>query len=316
LTSAFTCIGKAPDQNSEWEQKLGEVRSFLCQVLPLDKAAHFFELYSCHVNGRRGMPPDCIEARAYRKLLELEESILLWEEVQKEKDGEDNASSTTRPLIEKMKQVGFPGTERIQVFQDDSELQNLLSFLLKVSELTRLQRTGWVRFGVRDPETVAGHMFRMAVMAMLLEEGEDKKILNGSAVILSLVHDMAECIVGDITPEDNVSEEDKHNQEVEALLSLVKNLPTGRLSLEFFNAFERYEEQHPDDAMAHLTKDLDKFDMFMQAFEYEEKTKKGAFLQDFFSNKYVFKTEQVGKWNVFLREQRSKRAVAAAGASK
>ena len=63
---------------------------------------------------------------------------------------------------------------------------------MKVSELTRLKRTGWVRSGVRDPERVAGHMFRMALMALLLEEDSyDKRILNGSAVIVSLVHDIA-----------------------------------------------------------------------------------------------------------------------------
>ena len=49
-----------------------------------------------------------------------------------------------------------------------------------------------------------------------------------------------ECIVGDITPDDGVSKEDKHSQEMNAMTILVKNLPTGRVSLEFFNAFERY----------------------------------------------------------------------------
>ena len=85
-------------------------------------------------------------------------------------------------------------------------------------------------------------MFRMAVLALLLEEDNyDKRILNGSAVIISLVHDIAECIVGDITPSDGVSEEDKHLREINAMTALVKNLPTGRVSLEFFNAFERHE---------------------------------------------------------------------------
>ena len=143
LTSAFTCIGKEPDQNSEWSQKLNEVRKFLCETLPLEKAAELFELYSCHVNGRRGVKSDCIEARAYRKLLELEEAILLWEEIQKEdKDTESGASRTS--LLKKMKEVGFSGTEKIQLFEDVSELDNLLTFILKVSELTRLKRTGWV----------------------------------------------------------------------------------------------------------------------------------------------------------------------------
>ena len=38
------------------------------------------------------------------------------------------------------------------------------------------------------------------------------------------------------------TKEDKQTMETNAFLSLAKQLPTGRMSLEFFNAFERYEE--------------------------------------------------------------------------
>ena len=110
-----------PDQDSEWEHKLSEVRAHLCELLPLAKAAELFELYSCHVNARKGIKPNSVEARAYRKLLELEEAILLWEELQKEQ------KTSSKSLLTKMKEVGFPGMEKIQVFQDESELQNLLS---------------------------------------------------------------------------------------------------------------------------------------------------------------------------------------------
>ena len=49
---------------------------------------------------------------------------------------------------------------------------------------------------------ISGHMFRMAVMAVLFDEDiHDKKILNGKSMIISLLHDMGECIIGDITPE-------------------------------------------------------------------------------------------------------------------
>ena len=169
-----------------------------------------------------------MEARAYRKILELEEAILLWEEIQKE-----GGSKDTSILLRKMQEVGFPGTEKMQVFGDDTQLRDLLGFILKVSELTRLKRTGWIRSGIRDPETVAGHMFRMAVMALLLEENlhNDTLILNGSSAIVSLIHDMAECIVGDLVPDDPITPEEKHKQETEAMKTLVKDLPTGRMSL-------------------------------------------------------------------------------------
>ena len=35
-----------------------------------------------------------------------------------------------------------------------------------------------------------------------------------SCMKLALIHDMAECIVGDITPHDNVDKEEKHRREL------------------------------------------------------------------------------------------------------
>ena len=56
----------------------------------------------------------------------------------------------------------------------------------------------------------------------------------------------------------------------------------------------RYEEQKTGDIEAKITKDLDKFDMILQAWEYEKRDKKGQYLQQFFdSTSNVFKTTPV-----------------------
>ena len=41
---------------------------------------------------------------------------------------------------------------------------------------------------------------------------------------MALVHDLAECIVGDITPHCGVSKEDKHRMEDEAMEKICNNL--------------------------------------------------------------------------------------------
>lgn len=41
---------------------------------------------------------------------------------------------------------------------------------------------------------------------------------------MALVHDLAECIVGDITPHCGVAPEDKHRMEDEAMEEICKNL--------------------------------------------------------------------------------------------
>lgn len=46
--------------------------------------------------------------------------------------------------------------------------------------------------------------------------------------------------------------------------------------------FQEYENQETVEAKA--VKDLDKFDMILQAFEYEKEMMKPNFLQDFFDN--------------------------------
>jgi Predicted hydrolases of HD superfamily len=160
---------------------------------------------------------------------------------------------------------------------------------------------------VRDPERVAGHMFRMGMMAMILEDQKSEAILGGSAIILSIVHDIAECIVGDITPHDPVTPEEKHDKEMAAMKTLVEKLP-GPLAKDLYDAFSRYEFQPENDRSAIMTKDLDKFDMILQAMEYEEQApSRGAFLEDFFnSTKGVFQTERIKTLDKELRDYRAK----------
>ncbi|XP_072264959.1 5'-deoxynucleotidase HDDC2 isoform X3 [Pyxicephalus adspersus] len=88
--------------------------------------------------------------------------------------------------------------------------RNLLQFMKLLGQLKRTPRTGWVYRQVEKPESVSDHMYRMAVIAMLTA---DNKLNKDRCIRLALVHDMAESIVGDIAPADNVSKEEKHRKE-------------------------------------------------------------------------------------------------------
>merc|ERR1712073_124917 len=123
-------------------------------------------------------------------------------------------------------------------FSDSQDFQSLLTFIIKISTLRCLKRTGWVKREVFDPERVSGHMFRMGLMAILLENTSSQSIdkhldksslIGSSAAIVSVVHDIAECIVGDITPEE------KHKMEFDAIRTLVRNLPCSTHSKEIFD---------------------------------------------------------------------------------
>jgi putative hydrolase of HD superfamily len=84
--------------------------------------------------------------------------------------------------------------------------------------LKGLARAGWVRVGVDAPESVAAHSWGVAFLALLRCPRE---LDRGRVLALALLHDLAEARVGDITPHDGVTAEEKHRREREAAEELL-----------------------------------------------------------------------------------------------
>lgn len=116
-------------------------------------------------------------------------------------------------------------------------------------------RAGWIRAGVENPESVAAHSWGMALLATQLcpEELNLQRVLE-----LCILHDIAEVHVGDITPHDNVSPEEKHRLESEAIQ---------KMGIDATEAFAEYEAQQS--AESRFVRYLDKLDMALQAEIYE-----------------------------------------------
>ncbi|KAJ8020874.1 HD domain-containing protein 2 [Holothuria leucospilota] len=162
------------------------------------------------------------------------------------------------------------------------------------------KRTGWVERGVKDPESVADHMYRMAVMTMLI--GNKGDLDKERCMKLALVHDMAEAVVGDISPSQGITDEDKHRQEKEAITRMTDLLPE-EIGKEIFQLYEEYESRQTKEAK--FVKDLDMFDMIAQAYEYEKQEKRPRELQDFFnSTKGKFQHPEVKEWVEELNKER------------
>ena len=122
---------------------------------------------------------------------------------------------------------------------DDTQSDRLIEFLCLTGRLKTLPRRGWILNNrcIKNPEPIAGHMYRMAIMSMLFDDGDDNstnsnndnsmeptksttKLNAGKMIQLSLIHDMAECIVGDITPMDGIDADEKHRNELIAMEKL------------------------------------------------------------------------------------------------
>jgi len=149
-----------------------------------------------------------------------------------------------------------------------SAAASALDFLLLAQSLKRTPRTGWLRYGVERPESIADHMHRMGLMAMVAapEAGVDAS----AAIRMAIVHDVAEAIVGDITPHCNVSPEAKRAAEDAAIVRIREVLGgagCGRAGAEVEALWREYEAGASPVAV--LVKDLDKLEMIIQAHEYE-----------------------------------------------
>lgn len=101
-------------------------------------------------------------------------------------------------------------------------------------------------------------------MALVLSEVfnvDSDKLLK-----MAILHDIAECITGDITPHDGLSKEEKYEMEKQGIIKLFENIPNAPTYLDLWM---EYEEQ--DGIEARLVKSLDKFEMALSAIEYQDK---------------------------------------------
>ena len=127
--------------------------------------------------------------------------------------------------------------------------------LIEALGLKHVVRAGWIRAGVKQPESVAAHSWGMAMLATQLwpEHLNLQRVLE-----LCILHDVAEVIVGDITPHDGIASSEKHRLEVEAIRTM---------GIDAEEVFAEYEQQLTEESQ--FVRYLDKLDMALQAEIYE-----------------------------------------------
>jgi len=144
-----------------------------------------------------------------------------------------------------------------------SRLSPFLKMFEKAGRLKSEPRRGWVKkLKVTDPESVADHSFRTALMAMVLSDawGLD----TAKAVSMAILHDLPEAIVGDAMPEER-SGRSKVALETRAMKELVGGLPP-RLRARYRALWSEFVAGKSKEAR--LVRQLDKVEMAFQASEY------------------------------------------------
>jgi putative hydrolase of HD superfamily len=77
-------------------------------------------------------------------------------------------------------------------------MESLLRFLFEVNKLKETVRTGWIIWRVKNPETIAEHIFRVSFLSYCL--GWKKGLNLKRTIQCAISHDLCEVYAGDATP--------------------------------------------------------------------------------------------------------------------
>jgi putative hydrolases of HD superfamily len=139
--------------------------------------------------------------------------------------------------------------------------------VLAIEKLKEVRRKGWVDSGIPDAESVADHTCSVA-LCVLFAALERKDIDLKKALTMALIHDLAESVVGDITPYDGISKKDKLAKEEKALKVLLVSLSkeNQKVLLDYWKELELGKSPE-----AKLVLQADVFDRVIQANIYRNK---------------------------------------------
>ncbi|KAH9217161.1 putative HD domain-containing protein C4G3.17 [Leptodontidium sp. 2 PMI_412] len=144
-------------------------------------------------------------------------------------------------------------------------------FFHMLERLKTTKREGWRRFGISHGESIADHMYRMSIITMLAPPSLSSKLNIPHCTKMALVHDMAEALVGDITPVDGVAKHEKNRRESTTMdyftNSLLGRVNGGITGQELKAIWQEYEDSEtPESQFVH---DVDKIELILQMVEYE-----------------------------------------------
>lgn len=163
-----------------------------------------------------------------------------------------------------------------------SAKNDYITFFKTIGKSKRLLRSGWIEHKIKDPESVAEHSFRVAMMAMVLSNKLGYNLDAAKMVKMALLHDTGEVITGDVIVSrgsiiDIEARDTKEIEEREGIRNIFDLIGDAE---EYTAIFQEMMDRTTVEAKVFWQ--LDKLEMAIQASEYEEEQKKD--LEEFLIN--------------------------------
>lgn len=151
--------------------------------------------------------------------------------------------------------------------EQKEQCKTIFEFYVICHKLKTTIRSGWNLWQVKAKrrESVAEHIYSTQMLALAILS-EFEYIYDPMKILyLIAIHELGECMVGDITMHDGVSSEEKHRRELEAVTAILSPLFGGAKIQQLWNEFE--DGQTPEAIFCHW---VDKLEAGVQAKIYEQ----------------------------------------------
>ncbi|RLI76220.1 phosphohydrolase [Archaeoglobales archaeon] len=139
-----------------------------------------------------------------------------------------------------------------------NKVDELVKFIHEAGSLKNIPRSGWLKIGIKDPESVAEHSFRVALIAFFIAYMESKNLERAyKASFYALIHDI---------PESRTLDLHKLSKRYVNVNRDVLKQQLG-FSPELFDELNKTINEVKD-----FVEDADKLELLFQAKEYSEFT--------------------------------------------
>jgi putative hydrolases of HD superfamily len=150
----------------------------------------------------------------------------------------------------------------------ENKSSEIIEVFFEIQSLKNLFRQGWLKKGVKKKfcESVADHSFSTTILAWLIADKYLPELDIVKILKYSLIHEIGEIYAGDITPDDNITEDEKYELEIASVKKVFSKLKHGDEYIKLWEEFEKAENKE-----AKFIKQIDKLEMALQAHFYEQK---------------------------------------------
>ena len=123
-----------------------------------------------------------------------------------------------------------------------NKVYEVIKFYNMATSLKNVLRTGWLQWHVKSEriESVAEHIYGTMILAIAIESEFDSDIDLNKVLKMLLIHELEEIIIGDITPYQDVSNEEKLKMGVDAVNKVLDGFTKKEEYISLTNEFNEH----------------------------------------------------------------------------